>query len=1267
MTIIPTGRFGLPVIGAVLLVAAVIPPASGAASVPSGPVPGGVSSAPAAGPATSSTITLVTGDKVTVTTKGSLPAAISVVGPDGGDADASITTVGEDTYVYPAAARSYLASGLIDQRLFNVTRLIADGYDDAHMEHVPLIVTYKSAAAARGAAGGNALVRAASESGPGADGARVLSSVNGVALAEDHDHATTFWDSLTATGASLSARDAGRPAAEGFAGGVEKVWLDGKAEAQLADTTAQIGAPEVWAAGITGEGVDVAVLDTGYDVAHPDLQGVVSSASFVPGQDVDDHHGHGTHVASTIAGSGAASGGKEKGVAPGVDLHVGKVLSNEGSGLDSWIIAGMEWAARDVKARVVSMSLGSDAPSDGSDLLSQSVDELSAETGALFTIAAGNAGPAAHTIGSPGTADAALTVGAVDSEDAVADFSSRGPRFGDDGLKPEITAPGVGVLAARSQYFPEGEGSYVALSGTSMATPHVAGAAALLAAKHPDWTGAQLKDALVSTSKPTPAITVDDGGNGRVDTVAATTATLFATASVDAGIHSLGGAPGETVTKTVEWTNTADSAATVDLALESSDAPAGLFTLSADRLSVPAHGRASATVTTHLDEAPAAHRFTSRVIGSVSGTVTTRTLVGVSTQEQPSHLRVTLLDQDGSPVAGTPLVEFMRQGGGEYAYSYSFADNGVVDAFVPPGTYAVWTLAVVKGVHGASSEGLGLLNAPSVEVHQDTDLVLGGSALHEARAVTPRQAVSDNQGRLDYIRTFDSGESSATSINVSPSFDSVWLQQAPKVSDGSTIATVRWRKKQPQLSLSSGRQNFDDLWLQPGSGLLPEGDGSVDAVFAGDGLADDYADLGAGGARGKAAVIRFSDDEDEEDEQIDAAEDAGVKLLLIVNDIGGRLNQAIKRTGIAVAGLTATSGDELIARIDASATGSVSVRVTSHPDIDYLYDLVKTWKDRIPADVTYAPKEKQLAKVEVDFRNDPAHAVDEYRFDVQPYATTVSGVTVPSKAGAHRTDYVTTDSSFRWYEETYEYDLKLGPQSLQASDPILYPAGRTTEVTWFGPFQRPRVNTSINLPTRTGSTIAAYVPGWGDSGENHAGTAGYGPNTQTTEIYRDGRLAGTTDGGYLYADVPAAKASYRLVTTTARTGDYPFSTSTRTEWTFVSEAAKDAEEVRQLPLIQLDYTLDTSADGSARRDASLLVTPSHLIGGPKASLRTTAVELSYDDGAHWRKASVSSSSKGARVRLDAPRGADFVTVRVHATDSRGNTVTQTIVRAAGIA
>ncbi|MDX3849185.1 S8 family serine peptidase [Streptomyces sp. AK02-01A] len=1200
------------------------------------------------------TVTLLTGDRVTVTPGGGGPDTVTVEGPNGRRADARITTQGGDTYVYPSATDAYVAAGLLDTNLFNVTRLIADGYDDARADGIPMIFSYGSK---------SRRMSAAASLPDGASEVRALTSIDSTALVADHSRAEGFWSALTAPagGAASRAKDS-RPA---LTGGIAKIWLDGKVRADLADSTAQIGAPEVWARGNTGKGVDVAVLDTGYDTGHPDLAAAVtSSATFVPDEDITDHVGHGTHVASTIAGDGAASGGKERGVAPGVNLHVGKVLDNGGSGQNSWIISGMEWAARDARARVVSMSLGSSEASDGTDPLSQAVNELSEETGTLFTIAAGNSGPGNYTVASPGAATDALTVGAVDSQDASADFSSRGPRLRDDAIKPEITAPGVDILAARSQYYSSGSGSYTTMSGTSMATPHVAGVAALVAAQHPDWTGDRIKDALVSTAAPTPANPVEAGGNGRVDAAAATTATVFADGTADFGIHSpdaeSGAGADRNVDRTVEWRNDGPTAVTVDLAVDAPGAPSGVFTLADRQLVVPAGGTAATTVTAHLDRAPDGNRYSGGITATAGGTSLTRTLLSVSTREEDHHLRARITDDRGVPVS--VLVIYQRQGD-EYSMS-AYSQGGVFDAIVPSGTYTVWTWVVVEGTHGESSAGLALLSAPSVEVvTKDAEVVLDGTKVRQTRLVTPRKS-TDSDIRVDFSRSFADGSPAATEAHtVGDGFDSLWALPTAKPASGDLVYTARWRMQQPLLSLTSGGQDFDDLWIQPGSARQPDGDRTLDAVYAGDGMADDYASVDA---KGKVSVIHYvpvGEDDDEDapspsDAQVKAAEKAGVALLVMVNDLNGRLYEPLRRTPITVVGLTRTEGEKLIARIEASRTGSVPARLVTHAKSEYLYDLVHSWQGKIPQDLAYAPKEKQLARVDVGFRNDPALEVDEFRYDIQPYLGVKIGGPRLLLAGGQRTDWVTADRNVAWMEEA-----SAGIQSFQFSDLVGYPAGKTTDVQWFGPVERPRINRSQPVPQRTGDSVMVTVPGFGDSG--HAGTVGPGTTSQETELYRGDTLVAGTPGYVLAADVPAGKGDYRLVTTTERTEGYPYSTATRTEWGFTSATPREGV-TQQLPLVQIDYGVTTGQDGTADREAAFLVTPSHIPGVSNAAVRTDKVELSYDDGKTWRKATLSSSAKGALTHLDAPARAEFVSVRVHASDARGNTVTQTITRAFGL-
>ncbi|CAM5699866.1 hypothetical protein SCALM49S_06509 [Streptomyces californicus] len=215
------------------------------------------------------------------------------------------------------------------------------------------------------------------------------------------------------------------------AAGIDRVWLDGVRRASLDKSVAQIGAPAAWKAGFTGKGVKIAVLDTGTDTTHPDLKGqVIAEKNFSAAKDTKDRVGHGTHVASIAAGTGAKSGGKFKGVAPDAKLLAGKVLDDDGYGDDSGILAGMEWAVAQ-GADIVNLSLGGpDTPEV--DPLEAAVDKLSAEKGVLFAIAAGNEGdsarapsarPAARTPRSPWARSTTRTCWPTSP--------ARGPRIGD--------------------------------------------------------------------------------------------------------------------------------------------------------------------------------------------------------------------------------------------------------------------------------------------------------------------------------------------------------------------------------------------------------------------------------------------------------------------------------------------------------------------------------------------------------------------------------------------------------------------------------------------------------------------------------------------------------------------------------------------------------------------------------------------------------------------------------------------------------------------
>ena len=302
---------------------------------------------------------------------------------------------------------------------------------------------------------------------------------------------------------------------------VEIIWLDGRVTTMLNESVPLISAPQVWQLGWTGKGIKVGIVDTGIDPTHPDFAGRIVSMTDFSGEGTEDNNGHGTHVASIIGGSGAASNGKYKGVAPECVYYTAKVLGGDGSGSFSSVMAGVEWAVQQ-GVQVINLSLGTTTNCDGTDAISVTCD-AAVQAGVCVCVAAGNSGPGPGTLGSPACARLVTTVGATDKTDEIAPWSSRGPTT-DGRVKPDICFPGVHITAARARLAqigtPAPEQGYSILSGTSMATPHAAGACALLLQANPTYSPQQVKDALMNSAKNL-GLDANTQGKGRADVLAA--------------------------------------------------------------------------------------------------------------------------------------------------------------------------------------------------------------------------------------------------------------------------------------------------------------------------------------------------------------------------------------------------------------------------------------------------------------------------------------------------------------------------------------------------------------------------------------------------------------------------------------------------------------------------------------------------------------------------------------------------------------------------
>ncbi|MEU6074063.1 S8 family serine peptidase [Micromonospora sp. NPDC047074] len=703
----------------------VIGPASASAAPPPADAAPSADRSPTASAPTATTVTLLTGDRVTVRTQpdGMLAGDVQP-GPGRSDVLFVQQSGPGSLTVVPADAHPLIASGKLDKRLFDVAYLVEHGYADGVRAGLPLIATYRPGTRA-------ASTNAAQALSTLAEPRRSLPSIDGGAFEVPKAEAATFWGTLTGSGARGAATRT--TAAAQPLDGVRKLWLDAKVTASLEVSVPYIGAPAAWQAGHTASGVTVAVLDTGYDPAHPDLAGVVTTAVDFTGTSptAADRHGHGTHVASIIAGRGTASGGKHVGVARGAKLVVGKVLGDTGEGLFSQAMAAMEWAARETPAKVINMSFGAmDTPEV--DPVEELVNRLTAETGKLFVVAAGNHGPRPFTLGTPSTADAALSVANVSTGDALAEGSSRGPRLGDRAVKPDIAAPGTAIVAARSAgVHPNGsdviDDWYLRAGGTSMASPHVAGAAAIVAGQHPEWDAATLKAALTSTTAALPEQSPYEVGAGRVDVARAVSETFVATrSSVSFGFLRWPYTDPQPLSEEITFRNDGASPVTVDLRIDATaqdgtPAAPGTFTVSPQQLTVPAHATGSVVVTFERGAADPGTYGGVLIAESSDGAHRARVALGGTKEPESYEVTFQALDRTGQLPPEGALFDYLA------VFNHDTGDVLEIDngdtVRLPVGRYGVYSYLTTNRA-GTWVPSVSIQAYPEVKIDRTTTVTL---------------------------------------------------------------------------------------------------------------------------------------------------------------------------------------------------------------------------------------------------------------------------------------------------------------------------------------------------------------------------------------------------------------------------------------------------------------------------------------------------------------------------------------------------------------
>ncbi|MFG2058714.1 PA domain-containing protein [Micromonospora sp. NPDC048930] len=406
-----------------------------------------------------------------------------------------------------------------------------------------------------------------------------------------------------------------------------------------------------------------------------------------------------------------------------------------------------------------------------------------------------------------------------------------------------------------------------------------------------------------------------------------------------------------------------------------------------------------------------------------------------------------------------------------------FTVDGEMTLRLPSGTYTVESSLVVPGER-PDALGLAVLVDPETVLSGDTEVALDARKARLLDTTAP-QPSQDRQRKLDYTVTYANGDSFRDAYAVSPRYDDIYVTPTDQVTQGSFTMVNRWRKGEPQLSVDVPGLPPVDVTVQRGS-TLTAGQETLPAVYVGTGAAADYATLDV---RGKAVVVTRSDAVSAMDRAAAAAA-AGAKLLLVVNDGVGVLNESVGPSPIPVAGVRRDAGAQLI---ELAKTGTLQLITKQVPYASYVYDLTRTYAGQVPDQaLSYHPAREDLARIDARYYNvTEAKQGGGYRYDL----TFKPSLGIPEREWypGTRTEWVTPDQV--WAESHVQGTWT------DVANGHAYAKGSTTRLDWFAPAIRPAFNRAFAVQnSRWRDYMTINVQTWSPSADvlEHGGYLDWG-------------------------------------------------------------------------------------------------------------------------------------------------------------------------------